>query len=47
DCDTALAHSPNNKLTSELDPIHIKPLIIMQLQLDQQAQLIQQLQTQI
>ncbi|CAG8830495.1 12407_t:CDS:1, partial [Cetraspora pellucida] len=29
------------------DPIHIEPLTKMRLQLDQQAQLIQQLQTQV
>ncbi|CAG8817295.1 25180_t:CDS:1, partial [Cetraspora pellucida] len=46
DYDTALAHVPNTKLTSEPDPIYIEPLTKMQLQLDQQAQLIQQLQTQ-
>ncbi|CAG8837222.1 19067_t:CDS:1, partial [Cetraspora pellucida] len=46
DCDTALVHAPNTELTSKPDSIHIKPLTKMQLQLDQQAQLIQQLQTQ-
>ncbi|CAG8828163.1 7796_t:CDS:1, partial [Cetraspora pellucida] len=40
-------YSPNTELTSELNPIHIEPFTKMQLQLDQQAQLIQQLQTQI
>ncbi|CAG8829785.1 3741_t:CDS:1, partial [Cetraspora pellucida] len=40
DCDTALAYAPNTELTSEPDPIHIEPLIKMQLQLNQQAQLI-------
>ncbi|CAG8810100.1 10623_t:CDS:1, partial [Cetraspora pellucida] len=40
-------HAPNIELTSEPDPIHIEPLTKMQLQLDQQAQLIQQLQTQV
>ncbi|CAG8818713.1 7919_t:CDS:1, partial [Cetraspora pellucida] len=47
DCDTALAYAPNTELTSEPDTIYIEPLTKMQLQLDQQAQLIQQLQTQV
>src|SRR6185436_20997024 len=47
DCDPLPLNSPPPESTPEPDPININQITQMQLQLDQQAQLIQQLQIQV